>query len=333
MNTLAAHNEHLSLFTSARPRLLSLAYRMTGSYSDSEDILQDAYLKFSRVPAEKIDSAPALLTTIVTRLSLDLLKSARKKREAYVGPWLPEPMPDLYLAHEEDADRETVSMAFLLLLQKLPPVERAVFILREIFDYDYAEIARIVQKSADYCRQIFHRAKKSLRREHQASPQPGEKERELLAAFLAACAGSNLENLVSLLQADAQLISDGGGKASASSIPVVGARKFAKFIFAVRDKGGVREYYAAHINNGLALVGYVGNEPYVVQIMEFADNQIASNYSLRNPEKMRHFAEREGLIRRGVLIPLTRYLSFGQQFTLARSRIGRLIRGRLLPNS
>lgn len=325
MNTLAAQDEHLSLFTSARPRLLSLAYRMTGSYSDSEDILQDAYLKFARVPPEKIESAPALLTTIVTRLSLDLLRSARKKREAYVGPWLPEPMPDLYLAHEDAADRETVSMAFLLLLQKLPPVERAVFILREIFDYDYAEIARIVQKSADYCRQIFHRAKKNLRRQHRANPEPGEKERELLAAFLTACAGSNLENLVSLLQKDAQLLSDGGGKASASSIPVIGARKFAKFVFAVRDKGGVRDYYIARINNGLAVVGYRGNEPYVVQIVEFAGNQVANNYALRNPEKMRHFADRRRLVREGVLIPTSRYFSLTQNLRLARSQWGRFM--------
>jgi RNA polymerase sigma-70 factor (ECF subfamily) len=176
-------NDHLTHYHEARPRLLSLAYRMTGSLSDSEDILQDAWLRFAQVPAETVGSAAALLTTIVTRLCLDLLRSARKKRETYVGPWLPEPIPDLYLAHEDATQRETVSYAFLLLLQKLQPVERAVFILREIFDYDYAEIAKTVRKSADHCRQIFHRSKKALRSEYTARPQAGAHERELTGSI------------------------------------------------------------------------------------------------------------------------------------------------------
>lgn len=327
--TTMTHEAHLQLYAAARPRLLSLAYRMTGSYSDSEDILQDAYLKFARVPAEKVESAGALLTTIVTRLALDLLKSARKKRETYVGPWLPEPMPDLYLSHEDPAERESVSMAFLLLLQNLPPIERAVFILREIFDYDYAEIAKIVRKTADYCRQIFHRAKKNVRREHTTAPTPGEKERALLAAFLSACAGNELERLVHLLQADAQLISDGGGKASASSIPVIGRTKIAKFIFAVRDKGGAKEYYVARLNNGLAIVAYANGLPYAVQIVGFAGDEIATSYAMRNPDKMRLFLDRDRLVKEGVLVPAMRYFSLGQQISLAWSRLGRWFKEKL----
>lgn len=308
---------HLHAYEEARPRLFSLAYRMTGSWSDSEDILQDAYLKFARVPAAQVKSAAALLTTIVTRLCLDLIRSSRKKREIYVGPWLPEPVPDLYLAHEDAEDRESVSMAFLLLLQKLPPVERAVFILREIFDYDYAEIAKIVGKSADYCRQIFHRAKKGLRREQTALPAPGERERVLLGAFLTACAGNDLQRLVGLLEEDARLLSDGGGKASASSIPIHGNRKIAKFIFAVRDKGGAKDFYITRLNNALALVGYQNGAPYVAQIVEVGRSAVRDNYSVRNPDKLGLFANREKLIAEGILVPAEKYLNFREKVTMA----------------
>jgi len=301
-------NDHLTHYHEARPRLLSLAYRMTGSLSDSEDILQDAWLRFAQVPAEKVGSAAALLTTIVTRLCLDLLRSARKKRETYVGPWLPEPIPDLYLAHEDATQRETVSYAFLLLLRKLQPVERAVFILREIFDYDYAEIARTVRKSADHCRQIFHRSKKALRSEYTARPQAGAHERELLAAFLAACSGNNLPRLVQMLAHDATLLSDGGGKVNASSIPVLGSSKIAKFIFAVRDKGGRKRYYAARLNNAYAIITYAENEPYSAQFFEFAGNSLTRTLIVRNPDKLKLFADRENLVRLKVLQPLFGFL-------------------------
>lgn len=316
---------HLALYTETRPRLLSLAYRMTGSLADSEDILQDAWLRFAQVPAEKVGSAAALLTTIVTRLCLDLLRSARKKRETYVGPWLPEPMPDLYLAHEDAMQRETVSYAFLLLLQKLAPAERAVFILREIFDYDYVEIAKIVQKSADNCRQMFHRAKKSLRREHTQRTAAGPRERELLAAFLAACSGDNLERLVQMLEHDATLLSDGGGKVNASSIPVVGSSKVAKFIFAVRDKGRHKRYYAARLNNSYATVTYAGKEPYAAQFFEFAGSRLTRTLIVRNPDKLKLFADREGLVGIKVLQPLTGFLGLKASLFIATRSLKRAL--------
>lgn len=308
---------HLALYTETRPRLLSLAYRMTGSLTDSEDILQDAWLRFAQVPAEKIESAAALLTTIVTRLCIDLLRSARKKREAYVGPWLPEPMPDLFLAHEDAMQRETVSYAFLLLLQKLAPVDRAVFILREIFDYDYAEIAKVVRKNSENCRQIFHRAKKALRREHQVQPAAGPRERELLAAFVAACSGNDLQRLVEMLAHDATLVSDGGGKVNASSIPVLGSSRVAKFIFAVRGKDGRKSYYGAQLNNAFALVSYIAEEPYAAQVFEFAGGRVGNSFVIRNPDKLRAFADRRSLLQKKILRPLPAFLGWRHGLSLA----------------
>lgn len=299
---------HLQLYTETRPRLLSLAYRMTGSLSDSEDILQDAWLRFAQVPAEKIGSAAALLTTIVTRLCLDLMRSSRKKRELYVGPWLPEPLPDLYLAHEDVMQRETVSYAFLLLLEKLNPVERAVFVLREIFDYDYAEIATIVRKSGEHCRQIFHRAKKALRKEYKARPAPGAREQQLLAAFLAACTGSDLQQLVAMLRDDAVMLNDGGGKVTASSIPIRGASRIAKFIFAVRDRDGKKSYYALRLNNTLGVLSYSEETPYALQLFEFGASDLHGSYVIRNPDKLRCFSNRQALLRAGIIKPLTRFM-------------------------
>lgn len=289
---------------------------MTGSYSDSEDILQDAYLKFARVPAEKIQSAAALLTTIVTRLCLDLLRSSRKKRETYVGPWLPEPVPDLYLAHEEAADKETISMAFLLVLQKLSPVERAVFILREVFDYDYAEIAKITRKSGDYCRQIFHRAKKNLRETAKPRALPQDKERELLAAFLSACNSPNMDDLIRLLKEDILYVSDGGGVVPASRIPLHRARQVAKFTFAVREKVRATKFYVGHANGALAFIGYRGDEVSFVQLLEVDQGRVNGLFTVLNPHKLAHFADRERLLKEGILMPVASFLSTGQNFRL-----------------
>jgi len=316
---------HLQIYEEARPRLLSLAYRMTGSYSDSEDILQDAYLKFNQVPFGKIKSAGALLRTIVTRLSIDFLRSARRKKEIYVGPWLPEPVPDLYLAHENPEDRESIRFAFLLLLQKLNPVERAVFILREIFDYDYSEISKITQRNIDNCRQIFHRAKKNVRSDYEVKIENEERNGEILSAFLAACSGKNLETLVNLLQRDAVFISDGGGKAKASRIPIRGARRIAKFLFAVRDKNGSDDYYIGHLNNALALVGYFEKRPVFVHVFEVSAQGIGNSYAIRNPDKLRLFSDFEKLVRAGDLIPLRIFFKTSQKLRIAREVIFRKI--------
>lgn len=298
---------------------------MTGSWSDSEDILQDAYLKYARVPAEKIGSAAALLTTIVTRLAIDMLRSAHKKRETYIGPWLPEPVPDLYLAHEEAADKETISMAFLLVLEKLSPAERAVFLLREVFDYDYKEIAKITRKSQDSCRQIFHRAKKNLREAQQRKSPPAEKERALLAAFLSACSSPKMDDLLRLLKEDMLYASDGGGKVPASRIVIRTARQVAKFTFAVRDKLNADKFYVARINGALAFVGYHGDAPTFVQIPDLRDERVQNLYTVLNPDKLRHFANRKDLLRRGILMPAGKFLTLTERLRLSWRVIHRAI--------
>lgn len=311
------HTEHLHAYEEARPRLFSLAYRMTGSWSDSEDILQDAYVKFARVPAEKIQSAAALLTTIVTRLCIDLLRSSRKKRETYIGPWLPEPVPDLYLAHERLEERETVSLAFLTVLQKLSPVERAVFLLREVFDYDYTEIARVTQKSGDYCRQIFHRAKKSLRADSNRLPLSPERERALLAAFLSACNSPDRKDLLRLLKEDILYISDAGGKVPASKIPIRTARQTAKFLFAVRDKVRATHFYVAYAGGALVLVGYERDKPSFVQYFDARGGTIEKLLTVLNPDKLKAWANRGDLLRRGALVPVQKILSASQRLRLS----------------
>ena len=204
---------HLTTFQQHRPLLFSIAYRMLGSVTDAEDILQDAYLRFQSAPLTAIESPKAYLSTIVTRLCLNHLTSARAQREMYVGPWLPEPIlgtdqPELGNP-EAQADRnESVSMAFLVLLERLTPAERAVFLLREVFEYEYDEIAGMLEKSEGACRQLFSRAKDRItanRRRFQVSP---EEHRRLLEEFMRAAVNGDLHNLTNLLAEDATIWAD-----------------------------------------------------------------------------------------------------------------------------
>src|SRR6266498_1707246 len=217
-----------------RPLLFSIAYRMVSSVSEAEDIVQEAFLRIHRAEAEgtKIDSPKAYLSAVVTRLSIDHLKSARARREQYVGQWLPEPLltdsaPDA-AAQAETAD--SLSMAFLVLLESLTPVERAVFLLREVFDYDYGEIAKIVERSEDNCRQLYVRARRHIdegRPRFEASRQQRD---ELAQRFLAAAQKGDTEALVELLAADVVVYGDGGGKAPSWPQPIYGRDRVARLM-------------------------------------------------------------------------------------------------------
>src|SRR5213592_576220 len=217
-----------------RPLLFSIAYRMVSSVSEAEDIVQEAFLRIHRVEAEgtKVDSPKAYLSAVVTRLSIDHLKSARARREQYVGQWLPEPLltdsaPDA-AAQAETAD--SLSMAFLVLLESLTPVERAVFLLRETFGYGYDEIASMVGRSEANCRQIAVRARKQIearRPRFEASPHGRD---EITSKFMDACATGDLKELVDLLADDIVLWSDGGGKVRAAHRPISGREAVARFV-------------------------------------------------------------------------------------------------------
>jgi RNA polymerase sigma-70 factor, ECF subfamily len=223
-------------FETYRPYLFSVAYRILGSAMDAEDMVQETFLRFQKTPPETIVSPKAFLTTIITRLCMDQLHLARKQREVYPGPWLPEPILTESRAEvmgpEASLDmEESVSLAFLILLEQLQPVERAVFLLREVFDYEYAEIATILGKSGVACRQWFSRAKKHLAEHRPRFPVAVDAHRQLLTSFFQAVQGGKLDELTHILADDVTFWADGGGKVrGAASQPLAGRAVVAEFI-------------------------------------------------------------------------------------------------------
>ena len=283
------------VYEGLRPLLFSLAYRMVGSVGEAEDIVQEAFLRYHRALSQgtRVASPKAFLTTVATRLAIDAVRSARARHEAYVGVWLPEP---LAVSLEPDpADHaemnDTLSLAFLVLLQALSPVERAVFLLREVFDYGYDEIARIVEKSEDNCRQIFARARKRIeagRPRYDASPT---EQREFASRFFAAADQGDMRHLVEFLAQDAAFYGDGGGKAHAYPQPVVGRERVAlvfKSLFKSAREFNVTIRYA--LVNGQPGVASFDTEGRLVSAMVFVirDDMIQTVYSIVNPDKLTH---------------------------------------------
>jgi RNA polymerase sigma-70 factor, ECF subfamily len=219
-------------FEQYRPLLFSIAYRMLGSAMEAEDMVQETYLRFLTVPEEQVKSQKALLTTIITRLCLDQMKSARAQREMYVGEWLPEPVltESVPMWTKQTGEDDTISMAFLVLLESLSPLERAVFLLREVFEYEYSEIAQIVEREEAACRQIFHRARTHISAHRPRFHTTPEAQQEITVRFLKACAEGDLDGLMALLAEDVTSWSDGGGKVFAARKPIHGRDKVARFI-------------------------------------------------------------------------------------------------------
>ncbi|HVF99745.1 MAG TPA: RNA polymerase sigma-70 factor [Chloroflexia bacterium] len=288
MVSTEAFNEH-------RPLLFSLAYRMLGSVADAEDLVQEAFLRWHRATEssdeQAVRSPRSYLCTVVTRLCIDQLRSARVRREVYVGPWLPEP-----LVEPEDIDptkelqlADSLSMAFLVLLESLSPEERAVFLLRQAFDYDYAEIARVVNKSEANCRQMVRRAQQHIAERRPRFNATPEQREQMTHTFMQTCANGDMEGLLSLLTQDIVLYSDGGGKAKAATKPVVGASNVARFIFGVLSKappGFTAD--VATVNGQPGIVGYVEGEPYTVLSLDIADGRVQGIYIVVNPDKLEH---------------------------------------------
>ena len=211
-------------FQSLRPHLFSVAYRMLSSAAEAEDVVQDAWLRAAAAPAD-VASARGWLTTVVTRLCLDRLKSARARREEYVGPWLPEPVPTGAIESAEDiaARRESVTLAFLVLLETLTPAERAAFLLREVFDGDYAEVAAVLETTPGAARQMVHRAKARLTQGRPRFDAPPERQCEIVSRFFEVLKDGDLARLEEYLAADVVFSADGGGKVAAARRPVIGA--------------------------------------------------------------------------------------------------------------
>jgi RNA polymerase sigma-70 factor (ECF subfamily) len=274
-------------FETYRPLMFAIAYRMMGSAMEAEDIVQDAYLRYQAAPAESIRALKPFLTTVVTRLCLDQLKSARSQREEYIGHWLPEPLvtaPDGDLS----ALNDSLSMAFLVLLEQLNPVERAVFLLREVFDYEYSEVAAMVGKSEPACRQAFHRARQHINAQRPRFDSTPEEHSTIFGQFLQACAQGDMNGLVALLAADVTAWSDGGGKVSAALHPLLGRDKVAAFmlgLFKRRPQDVSIEF--AEINGRAGLIVREGQAVAVVITADVAGGQITALRLIRNPDKLR----------------------------------------------
>jgi RNA polymerase sigma-70 factor (ECF subfamily) len=285
-------------FESYRSYLFAIAYRMLGSAMDAEDMVQETWVRYQATPPEEIRSLKAYLTTILTRLCMDQLELAHRKREQYIGPWLPEPiLTPQGAAVAETADpeqrvdlQESVSLAFLILLEQLQPFERAVFLLREVFGYEFAEIAAMLGKTEAACRRSFSRAKLHLQEHRPRFPASPDTHRQLLTGFFQAVQGGDMANLTDLLADEVTLWADGGGKVrGAATRPVLGRDAVTRFILGTRRfwpegaRGEIEE-----VNGQAALVVHVGDQAFTVLTIEEEQGRIQTIRILANPEKLTH---------------------------------------------
>ncbi|HEY3034240.1 MAG TPA: RNA polymerase sigma-70 factor [Streptosporangiaceae bacterium] len=277
-----------------RQAAFAIAYRMLGSVADAEDVVQEALLRYHRKARdETIDSPVAFLTTVTTRLAIDSLRRARARRETYAGPWLPEPLltdqaPDVA---EQAETADSLSLAFLVLLESLSPVERAVFLLHDVFDYGYDEIAGIVRESEDNCRQLAARARRHVEEKRPRFETSRQERERLAAAFFAACEAGELQALVGLLSHDVVLYGDGGGKAPAAPKPVFGREKVIHLLMAIATqsrKAGIRAR-PAEVNGqpGALFTDRPGRIVYLMSL-DIADGLVQTVRSIVNPDKLGH---------------------------------------------
>jgi len=277
-----------------RGRLLGLAYRMLGSRSDAEDVVQDAYLRFAG--AQDVHNPEAFLVTVVTRLCLDRLKSAKAQREVYIGPWLPEPVFDAEGLSAEAATElaDDLSFALLLALDRLSPLERAAFLLHDVFDTPFPEIAAMLERTEAACRQLASRARRAVRDDRPAPVATPDNYARLLQAFGEAVTSGNIAGLAELLREDAVAITDGGGRKTAARNPIIGADKIARFFIGLAAKNAdhVIRVEPAMINGAIGALLYLDGELDSTMSMAIETNRIAAIYIVRNPDKLRHAPRR-----------------------------------------
>jgi RNA polymerase sigma-70 factor (ECF subfamily) len=272
-------------FTELRPAMFALAYRITGSRADAEDIVQDAFLRFHRAaPEEAVQSLKAYLTTITARLSFNRLRDLKARRETYIGEWLPEPL----LTKDEPAVRaEDVSFALLVVLERLSPLERVVFVLRNAFDLSFEEISPVVRRDIVTCRKIFSRARARVAQERPRFTVDRERHRALMLGFLQAARGQDMDALVSLLDDNVVLHGDGGGKAIALKQAVVGSSAVARFAIAITQRlppdATVEEI---ELNGAPGLVAKAGGRIVVAIMIDTDGERIHSVFAISNPDKL-----------------------------------------------
>ena len=288
---MTTSDDHAERFMLLRPLLFTIAYEILGSTTESDDVLQDSYLRWAQIDLSTVHDTKSYLARLVTRQALNALRAGARRREDYVGPWLPEPL----LLEEQDASAdvvlaESVSMAMLVLLETLGPDERAVFVLREVFGFDYGEIAEAVDKPAATVRQIAHRAREHVHaRRRRFAPVDPEQNARITAEFMAAAASGDVQTVMSMLAPDVAWTADSGGKASAARRPVIGADKVARAVVGLVGRGmqlpDVR-VETVICNAAPALLMYRADRLEGVFTVEIVDDKISNFYAMRNPDKL-----------------------------------------------
>lgn len=276
-------------FEVLRPRLFGLAYRMLGSRAEAEDILQDAYLRWHQTDRQAIDNPDAWLVTTTSRLAIDRLRRLKTEREAYVGPWLPEPIVNPVPPPDRDVDlAEDLSIAFLTLLERLAPEERAAFLLHEVFDVGYPQIAQVLGRSDEACRQMVHRARGRVRGERKRFEASDAAKRRLLQTFMTALDARDDATLLALFAPDATWTADGGGKVAAAPHPILGAEQIVRLVLGLRQNfwAADRMVEVATINGEPGLWFHDAGRPVAALAIETDGQRILNVYAVVNPEKL-----------------------------------------------
>ena len=291
------------VYRELRPYAFAIAYRMLGSVSEAEDVVQDAFLRLHRAAPDEVAAPKAYLATVTTRLAIDALRSARARRESYVGPWLPEPLLTDQGAGPADMTEtaDTLSMAFLVVLERLTPVERAVFLLHDVFGYEYAEVAAMVDKTEANCRQLAARARRHVQQDRPRFEASTAARAELASRFFAAAEGGDMDGLVSLLASDAVFYGDGGEKGSGLRAPVVGREQVARVVMGLgrRAKALGITRRAVEINGdpGTMFLDHDGGLISLISV-EIVDGQAQTIRGFVNPDKIAHLGSLSPLGRR-----------------------------------
>lgn len=291
---MSASPDPTEVFETLRPRLMGVAYRMLGSVSDAEDVVQEAWLRWSKVNADTVDNPEAFLTTVVGRLSVDHLRHAKTLRETYTGPWLPEPI------RADPADdpaealelADSLSLALLVVLETLSPLERAAFVLREVFERPYPEVAATLGKSEAAVRQLVHRARDRADEGHARYQADHATHTNVVNRFLAACQNADIDALLDVLAPDVAIISDGGGLAQAPRRPVYGREKVARLLVGIsgRAAAGV-EFTLEYFNGAMGIVARQDTVPVAVMALTASEGLVQSLQLIANPDKLRRLGD------------------------------------------
>jgi RNA polymerase sigma-70 factor (ECF subfamily) len=275
------------IFDQQRVRLLAVAYRMLGSLADAEDVVQDTWLRWANVDTAEVAEPRAFLVRVTTRLALDRLRRVRARREEYIGPWLPEPLLTTGDAAEKIELAESVSMALLVVLETLSPLERTVFVLREAFAYPYAEIAAILDRGEPAVRQLAHRARDHVHERRPRFDIDQTTRQDVTERFLAACADGDMQALLGILAPDVTLLADGGGVAPAPLRPILGADKVARFLVAVAPEPlAEAEIHHVQLNGEPSIVVSMVGAPVVALLLDVAGGAVQTVYLVANPAKL-----------------------------------------------